>query len=316
MIKWWFDKYRQGRASHRIRSFHQCQELVSQGYDAKITNNLEDISADDIVIFQKDSTQESFNKLKNTGAKIGFDLCDNKFEEQPNYYDFCKQADFITVNSEIMKEVVKQEVGRNSYYYPDCVDRKIIPAVVRSVNKPVKLLWYGSSSSNKYVDWLAVTKLLESSGIDYKLILTMNKAEGIRGKIARNLSKNNPGFSMSKMENIEWSWDMQGKLVEECDVVFIPLLGQNERRTKTKSPNRVVDAIAQGRWVVTSPIPSYEQLKDFCWIGNPVDGIRYYLRNQSEAVNKINKGQQWIQENVGPEACAKFLINIYNEVRK
>jgi len=316
MIKFWFDKFREGRASHRLRASIPCKALVDAGVNAEVTRDINSITDKDIVIVQKDSLLENFRKLKQTGAKVGFDLCDNKFEEHSHYYDFCKEADFITVNSPTMAEVVKENTGRDSFYYADCVDRKLTKPTPRSINGPVKLLWYGTSSSNKYVDWAAVTKQLEASGIDYKITVLCDRAEYIRKKITNNLRKNNPSFDMNKMRNIDWTWELQQKLVDECDIVFIPLLEQNERRTKTKSHNRVVDGIAQGRWVVTSELPSYRVLKDYCWLGDPVEGIRFYMRNPGTANEKILKGQEWIQQNASAESVAKNLIDIYNEVMK
>lgn len=316
MIKFWFDKFREGRASHRLRASIPCKALTEQGINSQITNDINSITEEDIVIVQKDSLLENFRKLKQTNAKIGFDLCDNKFEEHSHYYDFCKEADFITVNSITMAEVVKENTGRDSFYYADCVDREIIPPTIRPIEGPIKLLWYGTSSSNKYVDWAAVTNQLEDSGIDYRITVLCDRAEYIRKKITNNLRKNNPRFNMNKMENIDWTWNLQQQLVERSDIVFIPLLEQNERRTKTKSHNRVVDGIAQGRWVVTSELPSYRILKDYCWLGDPVEGIRFYMRNPGEANKKIINGQDWIKQNASAESVAKNLINIYSEVMK
>lgn len=314
MIKFWFDKFRYGRASHRIRAHIPCEAMKSMGYDSAIVRDTNSLTDEDIVIFTKDSNIENMRTVKSKGYKVGFDLCDNKFDEKPIYYDYCKEVDFITVNSETMKEVVKTNTGRDSFYYTDCVDRKIASPQNKTPSNPIKLVWYGSSASNKYVDWVAVIKNLESAKINYTITICVDRAEYLRGKFLRNLK----GLDVdpNKFIHKDWTWELQQQLVEEADIVFIPILGADGRRTITKSHNRVVDGIAQGKWVISSPVPSYNVLNNFCWLKDPAEGIKYYINNIEQVNEKILLGQKWIKENVSPEAVAEQLIKIHNEVKK
>lgn len=313
MIKFWFDKFKYGRASHRIRAYIPCESLKLMGYNSEITRDINSLTKEDIVIFTKDSNIENMRLVKSKGIKVGFDLCDNKFDEKPIYYDYCKEVDFITVNSNTMKDVVKNNTGRNSFYYADCVDRKISTPVIKKINDPIKLVWYGSSASNKYVNWVAVIKNLEDAKINYTITICVDRAEYLRGKFLRNLKGIN--VDSNKFIHIDWTWDLQQKLVEDSDIVFIPILGADGRRTVTKSHNRVVDGIAQGKWVISSPIPSYGVLKKFCWLRDPAEGIEFYKNNQQEVNEKIKEGQAWIKENVSSEATAKQLVKIYEEIK-
>ena len=88
MIKFWFDKYRDKRASHRIRALRPVEGLRSLDVDADIINdkNIDRLSKDDIVIFTKDTDPNQMLKLKRKGYTVGFDICDNKFKEEGERY--------------------------------------------------------------------------------------------------------------------------------------------------------------------------------------------------------------------------------------
>jgi hypothetical protein len=318
MIKFWFDKYKHGRASHRIRAHIPCEELKSRGIESAIVNDISLVSENDIVIFSKDSSIENMRKVKNAGIKVGFDLCDNKFEEDGHaYYPYCKEVDFITVNSSTMQEVVKKETGRDSFYYIDSVDRKIAPPVISS-NKTIKLVWYGGSSSNKYVGWQDVIKSLDDSKIPYQLTICVNSSEKLRNKLISKSRKQGRPIDFNKVLHVDWTWEEQQRLVEESDIVFLPILADGDdaiRRTKTKSHNRLVDGIAQGKWVVSNQLPSYMPLANFCWLGDAVEGIRYFIANKGQVEAKILKGQEWIKANASPKVAADQLMNVYNNVK-
>jgi hypothetical protein len=191
VIKFWFDKFKIGRASHRLRAHHPNEVLRFRNIDSKITNNLHDLSQEDIVIFTKDSDIENMRKIKRLGIIVGFDLCDNKFEENRQLYQsYCNEVNFITVNSKTMQFVVKEETGKESFYYTDPCDRKITAPTV-NLSTPIKLVWYGGSSSNKYVDWVRVIQSLKNRNISYELTICVDKCEKLRNKLIANFQRTN-----------------------------------------------------------------------------------------------------------------------------
>lgn len=318
MIKFWFDKFRPGRASHRLRAKLPSQELQRLGHNSKIINSTDEISKNDIVIFSKDSDINNMLAIKKKGIVVGFDLCDNKFEEEPEKYKgFCKEVDFITVNTEVMQQVVKELTGRDSYIYIDSVEREIVPPN-HEINFPLKLSWYGSSASNKYVNWPIVINFLKLCNIPYELKICVNSSEKLRAKFVSNLIKNNLKDQLVNVEHIEWTWEIQQQVVNYCHVVIIPIFSTDElavRRTKTKSMNRLVDAIASGKFVIASPIPSYMPLEKFCWLSDFTEGIKFSISNKKEIEKMIVAGQEWIKKNASTTIAANQLIQIYNNCK-
>jgi hypothetical protein len=317
MIKFWFDRYRVNRPSHRIRARLPAEELQRQGYNSAVVSDLNQVTAGDMVIITKDSRPESLHNLRARGAVVGFDLCDNKFDEPEEgdlYRLMCREADFVTANTPTMQQVVKHHTGLDSMLYIDPVDHPRGEARARPNNIPLKMVWYGGRSSIKYVGWESVMRDLHKLTVPWELTV-----------ICDRVNKVQPGFSRdcldpaSRVKFQEWSWDMQQQCVDECDIVLIPITNGDDRtrrRTVTKSHNRLVDAISQGRWVISSSIPSYEILANYCWLGDVLRGVRFYLEQPQRVVERIQQGQQWIQENASVQVAAGQLIDIYNKTRK
>ncbi|NDB65137.1 MAG: glycosyltransferase family 1 protein [Euryarchaeota archaeon] len=310
MIKFWFDKYRNKRASHRIRALRPVEGLKSLGHDADIINDksIDRLSKDDIVIFTKDTDPGQMLKLKQQGYTVGFDICDNKFKEaRENYTVYCREADFITCNTEFQQKETLKYTGRHSHVYIDPIERNIEPHQ-RSTCDPVELVWYGGSASLKYVGFGDIIPYLNRSGINLRLTIITNDAQE---KV----------HHLTEMGNVvyhEWSYELQEAKVRNSDIVFIPMtIGKAHlsRRTITKSPNRLLDGIAQGKWVVASPVPSYQQASKFCWLDDYLEGIRFYLEQPSTVQEKIYKGQEWIRQHHSKEVCAQQLIDIYKKVK-
>jgi hypothetical protein len=310
MIKFWFDKYRDKRASHRIRALRPVEGLRALGVDADIINNksIDRLSKDDIVIFTKDTDPAQMLELKRQGYRVGFDICDNKFKEDKGNYDvYCREADFITCNTEFQQKEVRRYAGRESHIYIDPIERPI-EAHTRTSCEPVELLWYGGSASLKYVGFGEIIPYLNASGINYRLTILVNDA---REKVAHLCELGNVIYH-------EWTYELHEAKVRASDIVFIPMtIGKAHlsRRTITKSPNRVLDGLAQGRWVVAAPVPSYQQVSKYCWLDDYLEGIRFYLENPGVVQEKIYKGQQWIREHATPEVAARQLMDIYEKVR-
>ncbi len=106
----------------------------------------------------------------------------------------------------------------------------------------------------------------------------------------------------------QWSYELQGQIVRESDMVILPL-PQNMPLVEVKSPNRVIDGIQQGRFVLTNDgVDSYKNLNNFIHIGNIKDGLNWALNNKEQVLEKIKLGQEYIKNNHSPEVIGKKWI--------
>lgn len=318
MIKFNIGKNRQSRASHRLRAVLPVAALTAAGHQAAIVERGSIPNNDDVVIFTKDSLMVDFENALQSGARVGFDLCDNKWDEDGELYNkFCKNAHFITVNTEEMKQVVFEQTNRDSFVYADCFERKILQPKIE-LHQPLQLVWYGSSSSLRYLGIQDAIRQLDLSNLEYQITFVVNNAIGLRDKFQKRFSKNHAeSFPLINTIWKEWTWEDQEASMLEADVVFIPMLAIDEltkTRLRTKSPNRLTDAIAQGKWVITSPIPSYVPLQDFSWQRDPIEGLHWFTNNLELAQQKILSGQEYIKLHHSPEVVAQQLLGIVKAI--
>jgi hypothetical protein len=307
-IRFYSDAYKAKRASHRLRGEVTANALAEQGYDSKILTDWEDVDSNTIVIFLKRSQPHSIQKAKDLGAKTIYDLCDNKFEEKEEYEPCCQLADLVSVNSENMGISTKHHTGRDYIVMPDPYERpKLAPRF--KPGKEVKLLWYGSQSSFKFLPVAEVWERLEKEIGNYQYTMVSQKTERLLGKMQLRQQKGQvAGINFNKLKMETWTWELQSQLLEECDIVLMPVQTDNPR-TDTKSANRVIDGLISGRFVITTPLASYVEFAPYTWQADYIEGIKWALANPEEVVERIRKGQEYTEKNYSAQVLSKKFID-------
>ena len=311
-IRFFSDAYKPKRASHRLRGEVTCQALADQGYNAKILTDWNDVDANTVVVFLKRSQPSSIQRAKDLGAKTIYDLCDNKFEEKEEYEPCCRLADLVSVNSVQMGVSTKHHTGRDSIVMPDPFERpKLTPRFRPS--RELKLLWFGSQSSFKFLPVVEIWQRLEKEIGNYKYTMVSAKTDRLLSKMSLRQSKGQiSGINFSKLDMQEWTWEHQGKLLTECDIVLMPVQTDNPR-TDTKSANRLIDSLISGKFVITTALASYEEFAPYTWQSDYIEGILWALKNPTEVEERIRKGQEYTEQNYSARVLSKKFID---EVRR
>jgi hypothetical protein len=116
-------------------------------------------------------------------------------------------------------------------------------------------------------------------------------------QIAARLARANPAVDV---RFTGWSLESTWAAIDRCDFVVLPqdYLGPAGR---VKSHNRLVEAIRGGRLAIASPIPSYQELAAFAWVGeNLAEGLRWALAHPNEALERVSAGQRAIEQRFSP----------------
>ena len=114
---------------------------------------------------------------------------------------------------------------------------------------------------------------------------------------------------------IAWNFDLQEKLVIKSDFVILPVT--EDRESMCKGNNRPVDALQQGRIVLTNPsIPSYEDLEDVLFIDHFYEAYTDMINNPSTVIRKIKKAQSLIDQHYTPNAVGKKWEQVYEIVKR
>jgi len=310
-IRFFADSFKTKRASHRLRGDLMAHTMRSMGLDATASGSLDGVDKDTVVVFLKLSQPEHIHQARAQGAKTIYDLCDNKFGEKPEYAPCCLAADIITVNSEAMGHSVEANTGRDSIVVPDPYERPVL-APSFNVSGAIKLLWFGGGSSLKFFPMIEVWQRLEREIGNYHFTMITGKAERVRNKqFQRFQSGVYRDLDFDKLTFHEWNWDLQGELLANTDIVLMPV-NTEHYRTETKSANRLIDGLMSGKFVITSPLDSYQEFDDYTWQQDYIQGIRWALDNPNQVIERIVLGQQYTQKHYSPEQIAQRWISVFN----
>lgn len=309
-------KFSEGRASHRLRGKHIAENLIKKGYDAYYGSKAGKIKQNDITVFLKNSSPELIQEAKKIGSMTVYDVCDNKFDEDDLLIPCCQEAEFITCNSNVMRQQIENRFKKNAIVIPDPFERPVLPANF-SPERIVKLLWFGSGSSLGYVDWVTVWRDLETKLKNYKLDIISSKSIRFKEKTQRRIIKNESGYqgiNLDKIQFHEWTWDLQGELLKQCDMVILPV-DINHHRTITKSANRLVDSLASGKFILTSRLDSYREFSDYTWNKDLVKGINWAMANPDKVLFMIQEGQNHTIKNYSIDSITNRWLNFFRTIK-
>lgn len=291
-----------------------ARALRELGHDAVASRDLGDVDSDTVVVFLKMSNADHIQQARSKGAFTIYDLCDNKFDEKEEYVPCCLAADAITVNSEQMAVAVKENTGKDSYVIPDPGERPILEPRFAPTGD-VKLLWFGSSASLKFVPWTTLWSDLERHVRNYQFTMVTGKVDRLRNKmLERHRRGQSPGVNFDRIHMLEWNWDLQGQLLAETDMVVIPVVTENYR-TDTKSANRVIDSLLSGRFVVTTPLASYLEFSPYTWQQDTIQGIQWALAHPNDAAQRVQQGQQYAIDNYSARCVAERFAETISAIR-
>lgn len=101
-----------------------------------------------------------------------------------------------------------------------------------------------------------------------------------------------------------WSSAALFEELRECDAVIIPS-NPDDPRKAVKSPNRFTEALWAGRFVIAHPLPAYEPLGAYGWVGADLgDGLAWLLEHYEQAVERIRAGQHAVAGQFSADAVA------------
>ena len=305
------------RASQRFRGLVPLQHMLpTDGY----IDRVEEATKDDIIIMSKSIEIKDFMYLKDMGIKFIFDICDNKWrlgkDREKNTAIMnagCKYANLITTTCGELKQKIFYETGKDALIIDDPFERAIEEPKFKPHEKNLNICYFGGRKSFWLVDWEEVIASLnfvsKKLGVEYTLNCLTQKHLIASKKITHHYYPDGPIIMY------EWDYELQKEMVRKSDFVLLPVPNNNPLVVSYKSPNRVIDSIAQGKYVITTNgVTSYEQFSDFIGIGSQQKNIRWAIDNPKDVISKIKEGQKYIKKYHSPEVIAKQWMSLRNKV--
>jgi hypothetical protein len=227
--------------------------------------------------------------LRAKGVKVIVDFCDDHFDHPqlgPVYRALANVADAIVASTPGLADVIREQTSRKPSVVDDPVEGvRAEPAA--TPGRPVRLLWFGHPSN---LDTLRFgLPQLDAREVDFAL--TVMTAAG-------------SGAESSGYRFRPWSTAGLFDELRQCDAVIIPSNPYDPRKA-VKSANRFTEALWAGRFVIAHPLPSYEPLAPYGWVGEDLgEGLAWLLDHRDEAPARIRAGQEWVAANASREAVA------------
>ena len=205
-----------------------------------------------------------------------------------------KEADAIVTSTEELASVIKIETGRNAIVIYDPFEMEEAGANFKPDGK-LKLLWFGHPTNIQ-----PLLDLWPRLGA-YNVMIMSDPNLRIEKDDGSGLIPVAP-----------WSMENVNEALDQCDAVIIPsAMGE---RQKVKSPNRVVEAVRKGKYVLADPLPSYKAFDKWLWIDDIEKGLAMLAMNDSKTIEgRIRDAQAYIRENHSPELIGKQWEKVFTE---
>ena len=305
------------RASQRFRGLVPLKHMLpTDGF----IDRVEEATKDDIVIMSKAIEVKDFLYLKDKGIKFIFDICDNKWrigkDRQKNtalMNSGCLHANLITTTSGELKQKIYEETGKDALIIDDPYEREIEEPTFKPHKKNLNICYFGGRKSFWLVNWEEVIATLnfvsKGLGVEYTLNCITQKHLLASKKLTHHYYPDGP------LIMYEWNYELQRELVSKSDFVLLPIPENNPLVFSYKSPNRVIDSIAQGKYVITTyGVTSYRQYDDFIGIGSLKNNVKWAMSNPKDVISKIKEGQKYIKKYHSPEVIAKQWMSLRDKV--
>ena len=293
--------------------------------DSRVTHDLNSLQPGDVAVLGKKHSKEDVEHLISKEINYIVDIADDKFDQFKHWRFTIPNANAVTTTCHRLREVIQEETGSNSYVIPDPTERQRSKPKFE-VKDVMNAFYYGSDGNYAKLMWPEIKGVLNSIKKTNVKIMT-NKPKHPPKK--EKLTKKHGGWwldpqkrkivqdeGMKQYEQlIPWDYENQGRLVEQSDFVVLPVV--DDRHSQCKGNNRPIDALQQGRAVLTNPgIPSYDELFNCLFVGHFYETYRVMIDNPKLVIDKIKLAQTIIDKDYTPKAIGKKWEQVYEIVKR
>lgn len=170
---------------------------------------------------------------------------------------------------------------------------------------PVRICWFGTLGPVNLpvveAGLLQIVGRLAGQRVELDVVAGAIRQDLVR-RLAERLHQCNPQCTT---RFIPWSLEATWRAIDACDIVALPQ-EQGDGMGSVKSHNRLVETIRGGRLAVASPIPSYQELAAYAWLGEDLgEGVAWALKHPQAAYERVAAGQAYIARRFSPDAIGR-----------
>lgn len=250
----------------------------------------------DVAVFAKSFNAENEKlaaHLRSRGLRVIADYCDDHFEHPQNGPHFRRMAEIathVTASTPALAEAIRRHTGRDALVISDPVEGPRGTPRFEPKLPALRVLWFGHPSNLvSVIDKADELKALAGRmPLEFTLVTEPSpEVERLAGAIAA-LSPDR-----LKVRLLPWSLEATWKALQLTDVVWIPAAA--EAAKMAKSPNRLVESLWAGRFVVADAVPAYEPFADVAPLGLGLEaGVMRALDEPARVEQGLREAQRRI----------------------
>jgi hypothetical protein len=264
------------------------------------------------------------NILASVSARVFYDLVERPAEGTSSF-DFCLEAAeagaAFTAAGDEVAQAVSALAGRPVELLPEPLQglrHKPQTARARPRSRPLewlahrarlatetwrlRLLWSGEEA--EVASMVQAYPSLERLGREIPLSLRCMALQGAALEtLAESLREELP--EALRLTLAAWSPATMAHALGSCDFVLLPGSG-------AALPSRLIAALHGGRLGIAYPSPYYGKLSEFAWVGDDLaEGIRWALSHPTQVLDRIGRGQQYLDQVHDPTSVAHAWIRLF-----
>ena len=304
-------------ASARLQLMPALKSIQKLGYEVSIHSlhsdypqDISELKKSDICLIGKMSANKpklvdsmavanlaAITRLKNKGALIVTQHCDNIFHHQDNlkdfYEDLFKLSDCIIYPCKALRELTHSYVNSSTreYIVPDPwqLENSHQPRDLKD-GETLRIIWFGSNKNIHYL-WEHIPKILDNITYNGKIELTILAQRWAIDKIKKCFKSLNKSYPNWLIRFVLWQINQQPQQLEaEISRAHICLVPSDPRDPLKigVSHNRIVDATKGGCIVVASPMKSYLELSEIAVLNESIpDALSYSIINYKDLTKQL-----------------------------
>jgi SAM-dependent methyltransferase len=302
-------------ASARYRVLIPAQHLARRGHSVQVMSlpageaPREALDAQaDVAIFGKSfdaSNERLAAHLRSRGMRVIVDYCDDHFEHPVHGAHFRRLAELATdlvASTDVLAESIKRHTGREARVITDPVEGPRGTPRFEPRLPALRVVWFGHPTN--LVSVIDKASELEALARRMPVELTLvtersPEVERLAGGIAALLP------DRLTVRLLAWTVEGTWKMLEQSDVVWIPVA--NEDTKMAKSPNRLLESVWAGRFVVADAVPAYRPFDDLMPLGLGLEsGVMQALADASSVERRLREGQRRVARSHSGFECGRL----------
>ena len=237
----------------------------------------------DITVFSKPHPDDLpiFHHTKGRGAKVIVDICDDHFQHPQLgklYEEMAREAHAVVCPTEEMARRIRRHAERDAQVIPDSWEQRGQPHADGN-----KFLWMGHQSNLKEI--LPYQQMLKP----YDMIYCTGPNDLIKC--------------------VPWSNSAQTQMLQQSNIVLLPSAEETY-----KSPNRLINAVMAGCFVIAGKNSVNREFRHFCYLGPVKGGLQFSQAYRHELNALVREGQRYIQMHYSPEQIGAAWDTLFDSI--